>query len=58
MAHFESRCLVSAANTNAPNGTARGLFQLHQGREDAYDGRSDSCSRNASLTLKSRVIVL
>lgn len=49
MAHFESSCRVSAANTNAPNGTARGLFQLHEGREDAYDGRSDSCSRNASL---------
>ena len=49
MAHFESSCRLSAVNPDAPNGTARGFFQLHQGHENEYDGRSDSCSRNASL---------
>lgn len=49
MAHFESRCQETVPNRNAPNGTARGLFQLHEGREQDYDGTTNACERNSSM---------
>lgn len=49
MAHFESRCQPTVPNRNAPNGVARGLFQLHEGREQDYDGTTNACERNSSM---------
>jgi hypothetical protein len=48
MAQFESSCNDSATAAG-PNGTARGLFQLHQGKEAYYDGDDDACIKNASF---------
>lgn len=48
MAHFESTCGVNA-HTKGPNGIAYGLYQLHKGSEDKYDGSFTECSKNASL---------
>lgn len=47
MAHFESSCDPSQT-ARGPNGTARGLFQLHQGHEAYYDGSENTCVTNAS----------
>lgn len=49
MAHFESRCQETVPNYSAPNGVARGLFQLHEGHEESYDGGADACVHNASM---------
>lgn len=47
MAHFESSCDV-AVKANGPSGTARGLWQLHDGKEAGYDGAEGKCVKNAS----------
>lgn len=49
MAHFESNCRVSAGNSGAPNGTAKGYFQLHLGHENEYPSSNNACTRNVSL---------
>ncbi len=51
MAHFESSCKLTA-KAKGPNGTARGYYQLHQGREGDYDGPTKACAKNASLNGK------
>ncbi len=55
MAQFESSCSNNATNTSAPNGIARGLFQLHQGQEKVYDGKDDACVQNASYSEQASV---
>jgi hypothetical protein len=48
MAHFESSC-DSEVEAKGPNGTAKGLWQLHEGEEQRYDGKNrDQCLKNAS----------
>ena len=48
MAHFESTCNTKAPN-KGPNGTAYGYYQLHKGKEDAYDLEGTGlCTKNAS----------
>lgn len=44
MAHFESSC-SRTANTKGPNGTVYGYYQLHRGKEDAYDGGKGFCKK-------------
>jgi hypothetical protein len=47
MAHFESSCSIKA-KAKGPNGTAKGYYQLHSGKEQNYDGELDLCVKNAS----------
>lgn len=42
----ESSCNPNVYNPGAPNGVARGLFQLHDGKEAAYGVRGRSDCRN------------
>ena len=49
MANFESSC-DGSQTARGPNGTARGLFQLHQGHEAGYDGSDNECIKNASFS--------
>ncbi|MFZ3231435.1 MAG: hypothetical protein WA160_14605 [Pseudobdellovibrio sp.] len=51
VAHFESSCSDSAS-AKGPNGTAYGLYQLHKGKEENYDGATKACIKNASLDPK------
>lgn len=44
MAHFESSC-SRTANAKGPNGTVYGYYQLHRGKEDAYDGGKGFCHK-------------
>ena len=46
VAHFESSCNISA-KAKGPNGTAKGYFQLHLGREQNYDDQG-LCAKNSS----------
>ncbi len=46
MAHFESSCNMKA-KAKGPNGTAKGYYQLHQGKEQNYD-ELGLCQKNAS----------
>jgi len=46
VAHFESSCNISA-KAKGPNGTAKGYFQLHLGREQNYDD-DGLCAKNSS----------
>ncbi len=50
VAHFESSCSMKA-KAKGPNGTAKGFYQLHQGKEQNYDDLQ-MCVRNASLSDK------
>lgn len=50
VAHFESSCNISA-KAKGPNGTAKGYFQLHLGREQNYDDQG-LCAKNASTSGK------
>ena len=50
VAHFESSCNMGA-KARGPNGTAKGYFQLHLGREQNYDDQG-LCARNASTSGK------
>ncbi len=50
VAHFESSCNISA-KAKGPNGTAKGFFQLHLGREQNYDDKG-LCAKNASTSGK------
>ncbi len=52
MAHFESSCNIKA-HAKGPNGTAKGFYQLHQGREQNYDYEMEMCVKNASSNGKS-----
>lgn len=46
VAHFESSC-NNKAKAKGPNGTAKGYYQLHYGKEQKYDDLG-MCVRNAS----------
>lgn len=48
VANFESSC-DGSQTAAGPNGTARGLFQLHQGHEAGYDNENE-CIKNASYS--------
>lgn len=50
VAHFESSCNITA-RAKGPNGTAKGYFQLHLGREQNYDDQG-LCAKNASTSGK------
>ena len=50
MAHFESSCNQEINPVQGPNGTLRGLFQLHSGHEQSYDGSDNECIKNASFS--------
>lgn len=50
VAHFESSCNISA-KAKGPNGTAKGYFQLHLGREQNYEDQG-LCAKNASTSGK------
>lgn len=50
VAHFESSCSIGA-KAKGPNGTAKGYFQLHLGREQNYDDQG-LCAKNASTSGK------
>ena len=47
VAHYESSCQVRA-RAKGPNGVANGLYQLHLGLEQDYDGGQGTCGKNAS----------
>lgn len=47
VAHYESSC-KSGARAEGPNGVANGLYQLHLGLEQDYDGGQRACGRNTS----------
>lgn len=46
MSMKESSCDASASNHSAPDGKAKGLFQLNQGKESSY---ADDCRKGDSL---------
>lgn len=46
VAHFESSCSIKA-KAKGPNGTAKGFYQLHAGKEQNYD-KLGLCVKNAS----------
>ena len=50
MAHFESSCSIKA-RAKGPNGTAKGFYQLHQGKEANYD-KLGMCAKNSSTSDK------
>lgn len=52
MAHFESSCNIKA-HAKGPNGTAKGFYQLHAGKEQNYDQDMEMCVKNASFSGKS-----
>jgi len=48
IAHFESSCNTKVPN-KGPNGIAYGYYQLHKGKEEAYDlNGTGLCTQNAS----------
>lgn len=49
ISHFESSCNANSKNKGGPNGTAKGYYQLHLGKENIYDGNEDFCKKNSSL---------
>lgn len=51
VAHFESSCNIKA-KAKGPNGTAKGYYQLHAGKEQNYDNDLDMCVKNASSSGK------
>lgn len=57
-ANFESSCSPQRPNYNCPNGVCRGLFQLHQGKEDRYVQTREFkkyCPRNASMSAEKSI---
>jgi hypothetical protein len=46
MAHLESNCNIKAS-TKGPNGETSGFYQLHNGKEDFYDGDKSECFKFA-----------
>lgn len=55
MAHFESSCNQDIDPVQGPNGTLRGLFQLHSGHEQGYDGTDNECVKNASFSAENSI---
>lgn len=47
VAHYESSCKPHV-QAKGPHGTANGLYQLHLGLEQEYDGGQGTCGRNTS----------
>ncbi len=50
MAHFESSCNQNTKIKSGPNGKLIGLYQLHLGKEDIYDGAAKHCVKNAGYS--------
>ncbi len=48
MSQFESSCRERVGNKDAPNGTAAGYFQLHNGLEYKYVDDPRKCPKNSS----------
>ena len=46
MAHLESNCNINAS-IKGPNGKTSGFYQLHNGKEDFYDGEKSECFKYA-----------
>lgn len=58
-AYFESSCNPNASFSGAPNGTARGLFQQHEGKEHLYSrGCKAGDSRNPEGSIRCTLSML